>query len=85
MRGALSDEKMGLPFVIAASSRQRSHSWVQVRRNSWPYLSVSDSKLPQPGGPGPHIYIQQEQGGPIIPPGTELFTLTAEYYQSRVI
>jgi hypothetical protein len=27
-------------------------------------------RLPQPGGPGPHIYILQEQGGPDIPPGT---------------
>jgi hypothetical protein len=24
----------------------------------------------QPGGPGPRIYIPQEQGGPVIPPGT---------------
>jgi hypothetical protein len=22
------------------------------------------------GGPGPHIYIPKEQGGPVIPPGT---------------
>jgi hypothetical protein len=28
--------------------------------------------LPQPGGPGPRIYIPQEQGGPDIPPGTGL-------------
>jgi hypothetical protein len=27
-------------------------------------------RLPQPGGPGPHIYILQEQGGPVITPGT---------------
>jgi hypothetical protein len=27
-------------------------------------------RLPQPGGPGPHIYIPQEHGGPVIPPGT---------------
>jgi hypothetical protein len=27
-------------------------------------------RLPQPGRPGPHIYIPQEQGGPVIPPGT---------------
>jgi hypothetical protein len=27
-------------------------------------------RLPQPGGPGPCIYIPQEQGGPVIPPGT---------------
>jgi hypothetical protein len=25
---------------------------------------------PQPGGPRPCIYIPQEQGGPVIPPGT---------------
>jgi hypothetical protein len=33
-------------------------------------FSVSDSRLPQPGRPGPHIYIPQERGGPVIPPGT---------------
>jgi hypothetical protein len=27
-------------------------------------------RLPQPGGPGPRIFIPQEQGGPVIPPGT---------------
>jgi hypothetical protein len=27
-------------------------------------------KLPQPGGPGPRIYINLEQGGPDTPPGT---------------
>jgi hypothetical protein len=26
---------------------------------------------PQPGGPGPRIYIPQAQGGPVIPPATE--------------
>jgi hypothetical protein len=33
-------------------------------------FSVSDSRLPQPGGPGPWIYIPQEQGGLVIPAGT---------------
>jgi hypothetical protein len=28
--------------------------------------------LPQPEGPGPCIYIPQEQDGPFIPPGTGL-------------
>jgi hypothetical protein len=28
------------------------------------------SRLPQPGRPGPRIYIPQERGGPDIPPGT---------------
>jgi hypothetical protein len=32
-------------------------------------------RLPQPGGPGPRIYIPQEQGGPVIPPGTGLMTM----------
>jgi hypothetical protein len=27
-------------------------------------------RLLQPGGPGPRIYIPQEQGGPVKPPGT---------------
>jgi hypothetical protein len=32
--------------------------------------TVSDSRLPQPGEPGPRIFIPQEQGDPVIPPGT---------------
>jgi hypothetical protein len=70
MWGALSDERTGLLFTIAAGPRQRSHSQVRVPRDSWPYFTVSDSRLPQPGGPGPRIYIPQEQEGPVIPPGT---------------
>jgi hypothetical protein len=70
MWNALSDESMGLPFTIAACPRQRSRSWVWVPRDSWPYITVSDSRLPEPGGPGARIYIPQEQGGPVIPPGT---------------
>jgi hypothetical protein len=30
--------------------------------------------LTQPGRPGPHIYIPQEQGDSIIPPGTDCFS-----------
>jgi hypothetical protein len=71
MWGALSDERTSLPFTIAAGPRQHSHSWVRVSRDSWPYFTVSDSRLPQPGGPGPRIYIPQEEGSPVIPPGTE--------------
>jgi hypothetical protein len=41
-----------------------------VPRVLWPHFTVSDSRLPQPGGPDPRSYIPQEQGGPIIPPGT---------------
>jgi hypothetical protein len=70
MSGAHSDEKMGLSFTITAGPRQCTHSWVRGPRDSWSYFTVSDSRLPQPGGPGPLIYIPQEQAGPVIPPGT---------------
>jgi hypothetical protein len=49
MWGTLSEERTGLPFTIAAGPRQRSHSSVWVPRDSWPYFTVSDLRLPQPG------------------------------------
>jgi hypothetical protein len=51
---------------------QRSHSRVRVPRESWSHCAstVADSRLPEPGGPGPRIYIPQEQGGPVTRPGT---------------
>jgi hypothetical protein len=67
---AVSDERTGLSFTIAAGLRQHSHSRVRVPRDSWPYFTLSDSRLPQPGRPGSRICIPQEQGGPVIPPGT---------------
>jgi hypothetical protein len=33
---------------------------------------VSLASNPQPGGPGPYIYVPHWQGGPVIPPGTGL-------------
>jgi hypothetical protein len=70
MWDALSEERMGLSFTIATGSRQRSHSQVRVRRDSRPHFTVLDSRFPQPGVPCPHIYILQEQGAPVITPGT---------------
>jgi hypothetical protein len=61
---------MGLLFTIPAGPRQRSHSQVWVPRDSLPHFTVLDSRLPQTEGPGPRIYIPQEQGGPVIPPWT---------------
>jgi hypothetical protein len=43
MWGALSDERTGLSFTIAAGPRQCSHSRVRVPLDSWPYFTVSDS------------------------------------------
>jgi hypothetical protein len=45
MWGALSDERTGLSFTIAAVPRQRSHSRVRVPWDSRPYFTVSDSRL----------------------------------------
>jgi hypothetical protein len=60
----------GSVFYNCCCLRQRSHSQARVPRGSWPPFTVSDLRLPQPGGPGPCIYIPREQGGPVIPPGT---------------
>jgi hypothetical protein len=60
---------MGPSFTVAAGPRQRSHSQARVPWDSWPHFTVSDSRLPKPRGSG-HIDIPQEQGSPVIPPGT---------------
>jgi hypothetical protein len=42
---------------------------IQVPQNS-DHILLSHLRLSQSGGPGPRIYIPQEQGGPVITPGT---------------
>jgi hypothetical protein len=42
------------------------------------HILLSHLRLPQPGRPGPCIYIPQEQGGPAIPLGTG-FAFVASY------
>jgi hypothetical protein len=44
MWGALSDERTGLSFTIAACPCQRSHSRGRVSWGWWPYFTVSDSR-----------------------------------------
>jgi hypothetical protein len=39
-------------------------------RRTYDYILLSHLRLPQPGGPGSRIYIPQEEGGPVIAPGT---------------
>jgi hypothetical protein len=63
---------MDLLFTIAAGPRQRSNSQVLLSQ-------IRDSS--KPGGPGPRIYIPQEQGDPVIPPGTEFLFVTSYYLQ----
>jgi hypothetical protein len=44
------DERTCPSFTIVSGPRQGCHSWVGVPRDSWPHITVSDSRLPQPGG-----------------------------------
>jgi hypothetical protein len=46
---------MGLSFIIATGPRQRTHSQAKVPRGLWPHFTLSDSRLAQPGGPGPPV------------------------------
>jgi hypothetical protein len=61
---------VGCPLWWEGSSVvcQCSHSQVSVLQDSWPYITVSDLRLPQPDGPGLCIYICQELGGSGLPP-----------------
>jgi hypothetical protein len=56
MWGALSNKRMGLSFTIAAGPCQRSRAQVRVPRDSWPYFTISDSRLPKLEGQIP-IFI----------------------------
>jgi hypothetical protein len=44
--------------------------WFESRRTRTRILLSHQVRLTQPGGPGPHIYNTQRQGGTIIPPAT---------------
>jgi hypothetical protein len=52
---------------------QCNFSVVRVAQNR-NHTLLSHLRLSQPGGPGSRIYIPQEQGGPVIPPGTGLIS-----------
>jgi hypothetical protein len=67
--GALSDERTGMSFTIAAglaggvilgSESLGTHDHILL-------FQIRDS--PNLEGQIPHIYVSQEQGGPVIPPG----------------
>jgi hypothetical protein len=40
--------------------------WSELRKTR-NHTLLSHLRLPQPGGPGSHIYIPLEQSGPVIP------------------
>jgi hypothetical protein len=64
MRGWVCSLRLLLALAIAVILRFGSRG----TQNHILVFQIRD--CPQPGGPGPHIYIPQEQGGSIIPPGT---------------
>jgi hypothetical protein len=76
---------MGLSFTIAAGPRQRSHSQVRIPRDWWPHFTVSDSRLPQSGGPGPRIYIPQEHSGPVITPASGYLARLLSEWESELL
>jgi hypothetical protein len=55
--------------TIASGPCLSNHTWTEVPQNSG-HILLSHLRLPQPGGPGSCIYVLQEQGSPVIPPGT---------------
>jgi hypothetical protein len=52
---------LGLARTVSLGSKSR---------RTYGHILLSHLRLPQPGGPGPCIYIPQEQGGRVIPPST---------------
>jgi hypothetical protein len=69
--GALSDEKSGsVVYSCCWTSPAQSFLGPDSHGAHEHILLSLFLRLPQPGGPGSCIYIPQEQGSPIMPPGT---------------
>jgi hypothetical protein len=62
---------MGLYFTVQLRlGLARAVTLGQKSRRTHGHILLSHLRVPQPGGPGPHIYIPQEQGGTVTPLGT---------------
>ena len=61
---------MGLPFTISAGLTSAVILMSESRGSHDHILQSQIRDSPQPGGPGPHIYVPQEQDGPVILPHT---------------
>jgi hypothetical protein len=75
MRGQVCNLLLLLGLASAVPLRSESHLTQDHT------LLTQFLRLPQPVGPGPRIYIPQEQGGPVISPGTG--SLSVAYYDSQ--
>jgi hypothetical protein len=83
MWGAFSDERTGLSFTVLAGPRQRSHSLVQVPRDSRPYFTVSGFETSFFIA----SYDSQSYGGgirPILHTGVTPTQLTVYHITSRI-
>jgi hypothetical protein len=58
-----------IQFAVTLRSKSHRTHYHILLSHLRPYVTVSYETL-QPGGPGPGIYIPQEQGSPVIHPGT---------------
>jgi hypothetical protein len=56
--------------------------WVLPRRTH-DHILLPPLRLPHLGGPGPRIYIPQEQGGPVIPPPGALCSSFISSYDAQ--
>jgi hypothetical protein len=57
--------RLQLLLALASAVIHRSES-----PGNHDHILLSQIQDSQPGRPDPHIYIPQEQGGPVVPPGT---------------
>jgi hypothetical protein len=70
-----------LSFTIAAGPRQRIYSQVPSSAGLKSTVYCLRFETASTWSPGPHIYIPQEQGGPVIPPVTGFFSVA--FYDSQ--
>jgi hypothetical protein len=72
---------MGLSYTTAAGPSQRIHSQVRVPQDSGPHFTVSDSRLPQPGGQVPLFISPRNRVAHLHPQA--LGSLSVAFYDSQ--
>jgi hypothetical protein len=70
MWGALYDERTGLSFTTLLAPASAVTLGSKSREAHDHILLPQIRDYPQPAGSGSRIYIPQEKGGPVTPPGT---------------
>jgi hypothetical protein len=70
-----------MSLTVVGGPRQRSYSRVRVLMDSLAYFTVSDSRFPHTGRPGPRIYIPRNRVARLYP--QELGSLFVAFYDSQ--